>query len=122
MSHNTKTNERQTGCEAGLAGQGQNSRARRQRTATTVTAAERRVLHLVSLAKTNKEIAIELAISPATVKRHLENILKKLELKNRVDAAIFGLLMGGCPQEFGPFCPLHSWRRERSSAHDEWAI
>jgi len=37
-----------------------------------VTAAELRVLSLVSRAKTNKEIAAVLGISPATVKRHLK--------------------------------------------------
>ncbi len=53
-----------------------------------LTTAERRILSLVSLAKTNKEIAVALGISPATVKRHLENVLRKLELRNRVEAAI----------------------------------
>ena len=54
-----------------------------------LTRQERRVLELVAEAKTNKEIALTLAISPATVKRHLENILKKLRLKNRVEAAVY---------------------------------
>ena len=49
-----------------------------------LTAAEMRVLNLISRAKTNKEIAADLGISPATVKRHLENVLRKLHLKNRV--------------------------------------
>jgi DNA-binding NarL/FixJ family response regulator len=81
-----------------------------------VTAAERRVLRLVSLARTNKEIAVELGISPATVKRHLENILRKLQLRNRVDAAIYGLIIAGCPQRSGPGCPLEVWHRERAAA------
>ena len=61
-----------------------------------LTATEKRVLALVSSAKTNKEIASALGISPATVKRHLENVLRKLELKNRVEAAIYGLIASGC--------------------------
>ena len=59
-----------------------------------ITAQERRVLGLIAEALTNKEIAVALGISPATVKRHLENILRKLELKNRVDAAIFAVRNG----------------------------
>ena len=43
-----------------------------------LTAAEQRVLRLVSQSNTNREIATILGISPATVKRHLENILRKL--------------------------------------------
>ncbi|HEX9878847.1 MAG TPA: LuxR C-terminal-related transcriptional regulator [Candidatus Binatia bacterium] len=56
-----------------------------------LTRQERRVLELVSEGKTNKEIALVLAISPATVKRHLENILRKLQLKNRVEAAVYAV-------------------------------
>ncbi|MBI2998830.1 MAG: response regulator transcription factor [Deltaproteobacteria bacterium] len=59
-----------------------------------ITAQERKVLGLIAEALTNKEIAVALEISPATVKRHLENILRKLELKNRVDAAIFAVRNG----------------------------
>lgn len=59
-----------------------------------LTTQERRVLGLIAEALTNKEIAVALEISPATVKRHLENILRKLELKNRVDAAIFAVRNG----------------------------
>jgi DNA-binding NarL/FixJ family response regulator len=62
-----------------------------------LTAQERKVLKLVAEAKTNKEIAAALGISPSTVKRHLENILKKLQLKNRVEAAVFAVRMGDCP-------------------------
>jgi DNA-binding NarL/FixJ family response regulator len=62
-----------------------------------ITGAELRVLTLVARAKSNKEIAADLGLSPATVKRHMEKILKKLKLRNRVEAAIFGLMLNGCP-------------------------
>ena len=62
-----------------------------------ITAAEQRVLALVARARSNKEIASDLGISPATVKRHMEKILKKLKVRNRVEAAIFGLMLHGCP-------------------------
>ncbi len=74
-----------------------------------LSAAEQRVLNLVSLAKTNKEIAAVLHVSPATVKRHLENILRKLRLKNRVEAAIYAL-MTRCGDRPVSQCPLRLWR------------
>ena len=76
-----------------------------------LTAAERRVLNLLSRAKTNKEIAGDLGISPATVKRHLENALRKLRLKNRVELAIYALMMTGCPRGFDHQCPLRLWHQ-----------
>jgi DNA-binding CsgD family transcriptional regulator len=62
-----------------------------------LTAQERRVLKLVVEAKTNKEIAGALGISASTAKRHLENILRKLGAKNRVDAAVFAVRTEDCP-------------------------
>lgn len=59
-----------------------------------LTCQEKRVLNLLAEALSNKEIAAELGISPCTVKRHLENILRKLNLKNRVDAAIYAVRNG----------------------------
>ena len=78
--------------------------------AEDITAAEERVLRLVSQSKTNREIASVLKISPATVKRHVENILRKLRLRNRVEAAIYGLTLGGCPARGHAQCPLEKWR------------
>ena len=65
----------------------------------SLTAQEKRVLTLVVKAQSNKEIAAALGISPSTVKRHLENILRKLRLKNRVAAAVYAVRMGDCPLE-----------------------
>jgi DNA-binding NarL/FixJ family response regulator len=78
-----------------------------------LTSAEKRVLALVTQAKTNKEIARELGISPATVKRHLENVLRKLEARNRVEAAIYGILVNGCAGGVSSGCALQAWRKER---------
>ena len=52
-----------------------------------LTVKENQVLTLVTLAQTNKEIARALGISPATVKRHMENLLRKLKLRNRVESS-----------------------------------
>jgi DNA-binding NarL/FixJ family response regulator len=95
---------------------------RKPRTECHLTVAEKKVLALISLAKTNKEIAVSLCISPATVKRHVENLLRKLELRNRVEAAIYGLLIAGCPRGLNPECPLEMWHREKGLAAGNWAI
>jgi two-component system, NarL family, response regulator NreC len=49
------------------------------------------VLNLVVQGYTNFRIANELVISESTVNSHLHNILKKLKLTNRVQAAAFAL-------------------------------
>jgi len=69
-----------------------------------LTAAENRVLTHLSRAKTNKEIASALGISPATVKRHVEKILTKLQLRNRVEAAIYGVMINGYRLQLCPSC------------------
>jgi DNA-binding NarL/FixJ family response regulator len=66
-----------------------------------LTDQEKKVLKLVVKAQSNKEIAATLDISPSTVKRHIENILSRLRLKNRVAAAVYAVRMGDCPPETG---------------------
>lgn len=55
---------------------------------------EKEVLGLVVKGATNKEIAGELCITENTVKNHLRNILEKLHLENRVQAAAFAVREG----------------------------
>ena len=57
-----------------------------------LTRQEKKVLNLLAKARTNKEIAESLGISASTVKRHLENILRKLHLRNRTAAAVHAVL------------------------------
>jgi DNA-binding NarL/FixJ family response regulator len=52
---------------------------------------EQEVLERLTNGSTNKEIAAALGISTNTVKNHLRNILDKLHLQNRVQAATFAL-------------------------------
>jgi DNA-binding NarL/FixJ family response regulator len=52
---------------------------------------EREVLELLTKGMTNKEIGNKLGIAENTVKNHLKNILDKLHLDNRVQAAAFAL-------------------------------
>jgi len=55
---------------------------------------EMEVLELVTQGKSNKEIAAALDIAENTVKNHLKNILEKLHLENRVQAATFAIREG----------------------------
>jgi predicted ATPase/DNA-binding CsgD family transcriptional regulator/DNA-binding XRE family transcriptional regulator len=59
---------------------------------------EAQVLELVAAGKTNREIAAELEISPATVQRHLANIYTKLDVRNRTEAARRGIDLGLWPR------------------------
>ena len=78
----------------------------RRENGAVLTAREKKVLELVGEADTNKEIAAALGISPATVKRHIENILRKLCLRNRIEAALYAVA-GSCPLAIRPAnCPL----------------
>lgn len=55
---------------------------------------EQEVLELLAKGKTNKGIALSLGISENTVKNHMKNILEKLHLENRVQAAAYALQKG----------------------------
>ncbi len=59
-----------------------------------LTPREREVLKLVASGATNREIAVALTLTENTVKNHLRNILEKLHLENRVQAAAYALKMG----------------------------
>jgi len=50
---------------------------------------ERKILELISEGKTNKEIAGEVYLSDKTVKNYVSNILTKLNLRRRSEAAAF---------------------------------
>jgi len=56
-----------------------------------LTPKEREVIELLTKGSTNKEIGNKLGITENTVKNHLKNILDKLHLENRVQAAAFAL-------------------------------
>ena len=55
---------------------------------------EDEVLQLVAQGATNKEIADSLFISENTVKTHLRNIMDKLHLANRSQAAAYAVKRG----------------------------
>ena len=55
---------------------------------------ETEVLRLIANGKDNAEIAGELHISPKTVKNHISNILMKLQIENRIQAAVYAVRRG----------------------------
>ena len=55
---------------------------------------ETEVLRLIANGKDNEEIAQELHISPKTVKNHISNILMKLQIENRIQAAVYAVRSG----------------------------
>jgi two-component system, NarL family, nitrate/nitrite response regulator NarL len=68
---------------------GLDAQTRARDRATVLSSREREVLDLIAQGARNKQIATTLVISEFTVKRHVQNILQKLELPSRRAAATF---------------------------------
>ena len=64
------------------------------RAGPAITLKEREVLALVAAGCANKEIAAQLAISEDTVKRHVSNILVKLDVNDRAQASVEAIRRG----------------------------
>jgi two-component system nitrate/nitrite response regulator NarL len=56
-----------------------------------LTDQEGRILDLIALGKSNKLIARELNIAEGTVKVHVKHLLRKLNLRSRVEAAVWAV-------------------------------
>jgi len=56
-----------------------------------LTDQEQRILGLIAAGKSNKLIARELEIAESTVKVHVKHLLRKLNLRSRVEAAIWAV-------------------------------
>jgi two-component system, NarL family, response regulator DevR len=62
---------------------------------------ERRILALIAEGKTNRQIAEEIFVSEKTVKNYTTNLLSKLKMNNRTEAAIYATKLknsGGQPE------------------------
>ena len=78
-----------------------------RRDPSQLTGRELEVIAGVASGKTNFEIAEVLCLSPSTVKSHLSNVLSKLGLRNRVEAAAYAIENGladapGAPDRIEP--------------------
>lgn len=69
-------------------------RAPRRDPADELTAREREILGLVARGLSNKEIAAELVISERTARTHVSNVLAKLGLASRTQAALWAVREG----------------------------
>lgn len=56
-----------------------------------LTKRELQVLKLVAIGKLNRQVAEEMEISERTVKNHVSNIFKKIDVKDRTQAAVFAI-------------------------------
>lgn len=52
----------------------------------TLTLRERQVLRLVAGGLTNREVALALVVAPGTVRKHLDNVYRKLSVRGRAEA------------------------------------
>ncbi len=59
-----------------------------------LTAREQEVLHLVASGSSNKEIAQTLFIAEKTVKAHVSNLLAKMNVQSRTQAALYAIQRG----------------------------
>lgn len=64
------------------------------KSAKKITGRESEILQWVHMGKTNWEISTILDISPLTVKNHVQNILRKLDVQNRGQAAVKAAKLG----------------------------
>ena len=64
---------------------------RRQASPDSLTDRELDVLRLIARGMSNKEIALELGVAEKTVKTHVSNILQKLHLADRTQAALYAV-------------------------------
>ncbi|MBP6997032.1 MAG: response regulator transcription factor [Phycicoccus sp.] len=76
---------------AEFVGDSSRGRPRQPEAAARLTERELEVLRFVARGAQNREIARELFISENTVKNHVRNILDKLQMHSRVEAAMFAV-------------------------------
>jgi DNA-binding NarL/FixJ family response regulator len=63
---------------------------------------ERQVLELVASGLSNQEIGLKLGLAEKTIKHYMTNILQKLHVRSRVEAALLGAKAGLTQEDRGP--------------------
>lgn len=71
-----------------------NSAGANQDTTPVLTAREMEVLRLVAKGMAYREIAEELYVTHRTVQNHVQNVLRKLQLHNRVELTLYAIEQG----------------------------
>jgi DNA-binding NarL/FixJ family response regulator len=74
-------------------------------TSQRLTPREREILRLVAAGRANAQIAGELGISVSTASVHVSNILAKLDVENRVEAAALAHRLGVIGTDAVPASP-----------------
>jgi DNA-binding NarL/FixJ family response regulator len=69
---------------------------------TPLTRREQQVLELLGHGYSNADISAALVLSESTVKTHVQHVLNKLNLRNRVSAAIYARERGLEPSPGSP--------------------
>jgi DNA-binding NarL/FixJ family response regulator len=64
-----------------------------------LTSREREILRLIGKGLTNREIGAQIFLSEKTIKHHVTNILQKLQVRSRVEAALFAARHDGPKEE-----------------------
>ncbi len=64
-----------------------------------LTQRETDVLRLLAAGRSNKEIALELVIGETTVKTHVSNVMMKLGVSSRTQAALYAVKIGLVPKD-----------------------
>ena len=63
---------------------------------------ERQVLELVASGLSNQEIGLRLGLAEKTIKHYMTNVLTKLQVRSRVEAALLAAKLGIGPEDPGP--------------------
>ena len=65
-----------------------------QQAENELTSREREIVRYVAMGLRNAEVAGKLSITESTVKKHLNNIFQKLDIRDRVEVALYAIRMG----------------------------
>jgi len=69
---------------------------------TRLTPQERRILHLIAYGMTNRQIACEMHLAEKTIKNYVSNLLTKLGMERRTEAAVFATKLELAGQHIEP--------------------